>query len=578
MNFIKVGRLLLFFLSNFGYWEYFRKKSGMNVFFLPAFIVSLQVTLLFLAGILNCLRIAVFLIFGIGLALAVYYLVKDSKCIVKNYLNVGYLFLVVMVSIMLVATRGHLFTHYDNFSHWALVVRGMLITDRFPSFKDTLIEFQAYPLGSASYIYYVAKIISMSEGIQMFAQAYMMLCFILPVFKYVSKRKLESYTYVILFTNFIFVYNIRITELLVDTLLPLQGMAMLFFLCSECLGFGVRNKKECVSVLYAIPFLCMSAQTKNSGMFFVAIVCVLLLMSLKYERQGAKQKIVTIAAPFLSLFLWKSHCDYVFPAASSSKHAMSVENYKAVFSGKSPEDVKNIFFGVINYAITSKELYFLLAFMAVLGLISLLSYTGARKRYLKVVSGAVVLYILYMLGIFLMYLFSMPGGEATRLAGIGRYQKTIFIAIYYLMLLTSLVFLSKIDGRKKEWLGLFAALAMIVMNWRGVMGNFSNVFTPDEYTSERFWFQQAIRENKVQDGKKYIVCIPRKDQGYAFYLCKYLLYSNDISVRIIEENGQMDDFLEYDYIFVYDKENEYIYEWVNEKYSEQLGNSVITIK
>lgn len=577
MSFIEVGRLLLFFLSNFGYWEYFRKKSGIDVFFLPAFTISLQVTLLLLAGILNCLKITVFFFWSAGLVLAVSSLAKNFKHVVKNYLNVGYIFLGITVIIALTATRGHLFTHYDNFSHWALVVRGMLITDRFPSFKDILIEFQAYPLGSASYIYYVAKVISTSEGMQMFAQAYMMICFILPVFKYVYKRKVAGCIYAILFTNFLFVYNIRITDLLVDTLLPIQGTAMIFFLYSECHVFDEKDKKSCVSVLYLIPFLCMSVQIKNSGMFFIAIVCILLLASLRHGKEEVGQKIVTIAAPFLSLFLWKAHCNYVFSDASSSKHAMSVENYKAVISDKSIESIKNIFAGVWNYAFTGKELYFLLVFLGVLGLLLLLTYTGVWKHYLKFVAVTAMLYVAYMFGIFLMYLFSMPEGEAARLAGIERYQKTIFIAVYYLVLLISLILLSKVDGRKKEYFCLTTLLIMLVMNWRGGIGSFSTVFALKEYTSERFWFEQAISEYEVLEGKRYIVCIPSKDNGYAYYLCKYLLYSNDISVRIIEKREQMEDFREYDYIFVYDKENMNIKDWINEENSEQLGNSVITI-
>ncbi len=578
MILLRTGRLLLFFISSFGYWEYFRKKSGMNVFFLPAFTVALQVTILFFAGILNCLQITVFLMFGIGLGLAVYSLARDAMNVVRIYLNVGYIFLAISVMVILLATKGQLFTHYDNFSHWALVVRSMLASDRYPSFKDTMIQFQAYPLGSASFIYYLAKIVSTSEGMQMFAQAFMMLCFIMPVFKYVGKYKVISCIYVILFTNYLFVYNTAITDLLVDTLLPLQGMAMLFFVCSECNDF---QGEKGVSVLYAAPFLCTSVLIKNSGIFFVAIAWAFLILSLKCQKVGRRQKVITMVFPFVTLFLWKAHCGYVFMDAASSKHAMAVGNYQSVFSSKTRKDIINIFFGVLKYSVTGSRLYFLLAFLAVLGILSLLDKSGAGKRYLKTVTAACGLYITYMVGIFLIYLFSMPGGEATGLAGIERYRSTVFVAVYYLLMVMSLMTVSTIGNRRKEWVYLVTVFTVLVVIWRGGNGKFDTVFADSrEYSvSERLWLQQAISKNRVMEGKNYIMCIsPGQNSGYIYYLSRYLLYPNHVSVRIVQERSQMDDFQGYDYIFVCDEENEVIKEWITEKYPEQEGKSVITVK
>lgn len=579
MMLLKIGRLLLYFLSSFGYWEYFRKKSGMNIYFLPAFTVSLQIMILFLAGILNCLQITVFFMFGIGVVLAVYELVRDVKGIVSTYLKVGYIFLAVGIGAMLLATRGQLFIHYDNFSHWALAVRNIIDSDRYPSFRDALIQFQAYPLGSASYIYYFAKIVSRTEGMQMFAQAYMMLCFILPVFKYVKKYKAVSCVYVFLFTNYLFVYNTAITDLLVDTLLPLQGMAMLFFIGSECTGFCRGDGKGVVPIWYAVPFLCTAVQIKNSGIYFIIIAEVFLFISLKCCEMRRKQTFAVMVAPFVSIFLWKAHCDYVFSAAASSKHAMTIENYQAVFSSKTWDEIKNIFFGVLEHSVTGRRLYFLLAFLLALGILSVLIGSGTGKKYLKTVAAVAGLYVTYTIGMFLLYLFSMPGWEAGTLAGIGRYQNTIFVAIYYLIIAVSLMNFSVIKDTKTEWIYMAVILGVMLISWKEVKGSFATVFDSREYEdSERAWFQRAIKENHVIGGKKYIVCIPGEDSGYIYYLCRYLLSSHQVSVRIIQEGSQMNDFQESDYIFIYDEENEYIQEWIQKRYPEQEGNSVVIVK
>lgn len=174
----------------------------MNIYFLPAFTISLQVTVLFYAGILNCLEPAVLLMFGAGILFAVYYLYTDFKNVVHAYWNGGYLFLTVSFCLLLLACRERMFVWYDNFSHWALVVKNMLLTDRFPSFQDTKIIFQEYPLGIASYIYYFAKMVLNSEALQMAAQGFMMLSFILPLFKCVKKNMVVAGIYVLFFVNF----------------------------------------------------------------------------------------------------------------------------------------------------------------------------------------------------------------------------------------------------------------------------------------------------------------------------------------------------------------------------------------
>lgn len=76
-------RLALFLISSIGYWEFFRKNTKMNIYFLPAFTVSSQISVLFLAGLLNCLKSMTVILFIVGLILATYYVFKYKKCFLK---------------------------------------------------------------------------------------------------------------------------------------------------------------------------------------------------------------------------------------------------------------------------------------------------------------------------------------------------------------------------------------------------------------------------------------------------------------------------------------------------------------
>lgn len=134
---------------------------------------------------------------------------------------------------MAVALQGKLFTHYDNFSHWAMVVKAIMRTNRFPNFTDKVIEFQEYPVGSALYIYYFTKLTHKAEYVQMLAQVYMILVSIMPMFA-VGKKNKAAAVIIVLFANYMLVYNIKPTDMLVDTLLPLVSMSGLLYTIMYC--------------------------------------------------------------------------------------------------------------------------------------------------------------------------------------------------------------------------------------------------------------------------------------------------------------------------------------------------------
>ena len=207
MNTLLLGlRVMLFSLSTFCYLTFMHKKTRLPVEFLPAIVFCGQICVLFAAGILNLLSLSVWLLFGAGLLLAVLSL-RDHR-LYRDFLCPGYVFFALSCLYFLLMLKGQVFKSYDNFTHWALVVKQMLLTDRFPTFQDPLILFQAYPLGSSSFIYYVCCLISrVSEGCQMFAQVMLSLSMILPLFSCIRKQRFTSIFLMLGSTLFFLSYN-----------------------------------------------------------------------------------------------------------------------------------------------------------------------------------------------------------------------------------------------------------------------------------------------------------------------------------------------------------------------------------
>ncbi len=569
MAFLKIG---LFGLSTVGSFQLIRKisKDKVDLFFLPSLTIAIQVTILFFAGIFNLLPEISWLIYLVGLA-AFEISLWETKGLkfAKDYLNDGYIVSILIIIIMGLSVRGKLFAHYDNFSHWALVVRHMLEVNHYPNFESSLILFQEYPLGSATYIYYFARMISYNESVQMMAQIYMVVAAILPLFSLVNKRSFKIDLVFFTLANFVLVYNIKAGDLLVDTLLPVIGICALLFAKKYCAHESCKLHFWLLSC-----YLVQIIQVKNSGAFFVAAIIIVIIKHF-WNKQSRLNNLCAALFPFLTLVIWQKHCKYVFSAAETSKHAMTVENYKAVFGNKTVEDIKSICSGMFRLSLTSKDVLALLGIAVLIGCCVLLFNKNDWKDYKNCFLFTLIFYVCYQIGTLGMYLFSMPGGEATSLAGSSRYLKTIIIAILMIYMVFAIKSFS--DSNINERIKTLTAGALIICIFSITFisqGKITFAPTTVKNSEERMWIEENRVKYKVPMYNSYCMLIPDNDSGYAYFLLRYIFQSNDVMSKTV---GNIYDFndIPSKYIFVYDKENEIINTWISEMYPEQAGNDVI---
>ena len=161
-------RLFMLLLSCYGYIQYMHKTVRLELCI--GLLFSGIGSVLFLAGILNLLVETTWVIWLGGLVLAGQS-IKMKEC-PKNVMSLGVFFFLGLACFLLFLLRGSAFTHYDNFSHWGLVSQLVSQQGRFPNYSDNLILFTSYPLGSASFIFYITETLGRSaEWVQMYAQA-----------------------------------------------------------------------------------------------------------------------------------------------------------------------------------------------------------------------------------------------------------------------------------------------------------------------------------------------------------------------------------------------------------------------
>lgn len=566
---LTIIKLLLFFISTFGSWELLRRKCNVNVYFVPSLTIAIQTTILFLGGLLNLLPEFATIIYLIGLFGVAYSFWKDkSFAFLKLYCCPAFFLFAILLVVFLVFVKGKLFWDYDNFSHWAIVIKIMLQTERYPNFRDVLVMFQEYPLGSSTYIYYVAKMVSSSESVQMIAQVYMMLTCFMPIFAISSKNKIATIVVVLSAINFVFLYNIVITSLLVDTLLPLVGMAGLFYAYLYC-------KKESMpgEILMASFYMIQLVQIKHSGMFFVVLICIWIMVNAQ-KNKYLVPRIICVLLPFISFILWHKHCKYAFYGAETTKHSMTIKYITNIFQQKSIEDIRLICINMLKFTFTYKDVWLVVAFIALLGIIILFLTKDEKHNYKKLVMISVGIYFTYQIGMLGTYLFSMPLGEALCLAGNTRYTRTILIAIIYMILILIVKVLSRLSERK---------VSTIIVSTVMFFSFFAYMFFANGYVktalqdpgdnSLRVWIEETRRAYNIPNGESYCILVDEKTD-YAFFMGRFVFETDNITSFVVYNTDQMDS-ISSKYIFVYDTDNEMIKEWIRENCPEQLGESVI---
>ncbi len=588
---ITIVKLIAFLISSIGTWEFLRRRIKVSVYFLPSLTIALQVAILFLAGLANVLKIIAIIIWALGIVYFVAVIIVDKNIkFFKNYLNVGFLFLVVTLIIMTIFCVGKVYTTWDNFSHWGVVVKQMFATNRFPNANDAVIFYKEYPLGSSLYIYYFAGFISKSEPLQLLAQIYMIVASIMPIFVFTKKNKIASLIAALSFTNSILVYNIYVTDLSVDTLLGVVGINAFLFIYMYCKDFTSANNSEILETtepaaylthnkwilsVSAGAYLIWVVQIKNSGIFFV-ILAIVWLIYRAIKTKDWLSHLATMLMPIAFVVAWRIHCSVAFNDADTSVHAMTLKNFIQVFSTKSADDLKEIAGAFIKFTLTYKDFWIALALLFVIGVLAFFLYKEYRKTWLKLFIASLVLYVLYQVGQLGMYFFTMPLSEALELASIKRYTKTILIAMLFIALIMTIELISNLEIKKLlSIVAVVIAVALPIFFVKVCTGKFKFAVQYLDYPMTIKKNVEKLKDDyEIEEGSSYTFLRSDEDKGYIYMLGRCSFLSTEVTSLKNPTHEELDN-IDSKYIIILDRDNKEIKNWVKENFPSQVGEEVL---
>ena len=589
----------LLLMSFWGYFFIVCRFGKVKSWFVPIVCMAGISLVLFFGGLLGILALAADLaLMGglIGFIIFVVFLLR-GKINAPKWSLCGGCFGVGAAVFLLLSLNLKLL-HYDNFSHWALIVKYLLSTDHFPGADTVMIPFRDYPPGSSVFIYYVCRFAGWSQGVMLLAQNSMIIACFYAVFGIVKEqRRFLLYSFLGMGCALLSYLNltIRINNLLVDLLLPLLAMA------SAAVSFRYCREKGKLCILQVI-LLGFIGIVKSTGVFFAGAAGIYALwMSIHTGKEDRKTEsgkedadkavsfrrrgkifgcgVLMLCGAALPSLAWRRHLN-IDMAGFEGKFEMgkAAGEYGAPVGEELYGQVTRDFLETsFDLSGRSAQVFFVCLILAVGAVLYARFIMKKRWRLGNILTVGIVVVILYYAGMLYMYLYTMPAEEALRLAGFERYACSIMTLFAGVLIMGAAVdmegsFAVDIDergaykaysspGARRRYQYAVLGTVLLGVNFLYSEVNGLRSIRADYETSLPGRVERAVGDRWYETGetdeKTYLVVASDENgqvsSGETQYVCRYFLWAPNVDAMESVSGEELERLsVEYDRIIVLD--------------------------
>lgn len=279
--------------------------------------------------------------------------------------------------------------HYDNFSHWAVMVKFMTFTGHLPTASDKLISFTSYPPATALFITQFVHWVGFSDGSMLVGQFILIWAAAYAIFAGLRDRSRALTGFGLCFTlaiSFVFNVAIRLNNLLVDYVLPIITIAAL-------VGIFVYRKKPILLCSHVAIFSATLLLVKNSATFYVVMIALFFLYTLITNHAWKWRRILTVPIQFIATMgvgylpfaWWNWHVKHTF---TLSKHEISTQAYSKQLHGMNHQQLINIshkfYEQILNWNSLSTRAILLINVVLILTWLFVHFYQGQKNNLLGI--------------------------------------------------------------------------------------------------------------------------------------------------------------------------------------------------
>lgn len=412
----------------------FKKKIEETI---PIAIIEI-ILIIYLAGIFDNLKIGIKIVEILAIIQLICILIifckqkeKDAVIeILKRIATPGLVVYSVIFFICIYINKGRIFTDYDEFNHWARIIKNMYIYNTYGTNAESIVVFNEYPPLTAIFQYFFLEIKNIySEDIIIIAQNILYLSIVIPTTKKINwNKKLINLLIIvplIIFLPMIFFEDFYL-NILVDGILGV----MFAYVIISAYQYEENKTFKYLKILSGEIMLCL---TKTSGIGLAVIALIIIFIKIIIDSKKAKIKfkkdifyiIAIIAIIIVLISAWYMKVSDSTKRWTSSKYIENKENIN--------EYAINFINSIIwNQTITDKELTVLTTtcVLICINIWILKKSKEKNKQDYKYYSLAILISIpIYLLVLFITYITVFDRIEVEMLSCFDRYCSTILLSV-----------------------------------------------------------------------------------------------------------------------------------------------------
>lgn len=358
---------------------------------------------------------------------------KEIKQLFNNIITPGLLIYVVLVSVVAILNKGKIFEDYDEFNHWAVIIKNMFQNNQYGINADSVINYSEYPPFTAIFQYLVLKLKgTYSEDVIITAQSILYFSIIIPITQNVAWKKIQIKDVAMILGMICIPMILKptfYTDILVDAII---GVMFAYTI------YNIYRKEENIIYKMIMIFsgLLMLSLTKTSGLglAFLAIGFVILrICTNKDKKENLKLFSVFMILWIILVGLWYGKV-WIENANTNWNFHNIIDVNMITNELETKKKIMIRFVTAILYSsniVTEKGLTVLSAILVILA-INILIFRNLpkenREKYKKFAIYMFICTILWYILLLYMYLVIFDISEASTLTSLGRYSMTILLA------------------------------------------------------------------------------------------------------------------------------------------------------
>ena len=526
---------------------------------IPISIVCISI-IIYITGMFNNLKLGVIIVgimAMIGIAIILYTLCrqkdsKNSKEILERIITPGAIVYILLCILFIALNKGRVFEDYDEFNHWARIIKNMFLFNSYGINEETIVVFNEYPPFTAIFQYIFLSIKNVfREDIILTAQCILYLSVIIPITKNIRWNK-SLISLILIIPSIIFIpvifYENFYLNILVDGILGIMFASLIFTEYEE--------KDPIFKYIKIFSLLTILTLTKTSGtaLAVLALIIIIIKMVIDKNKSELKHLCVVTFGVILLTSIWYIKID-------DGVKRWDFEQYIET-ENKTQEDQINIAetfmkVTVLKGNITIKELSIFIMFLIIICL-NFYTLQKARKRedkdYKYYSISMIVSIPIYLVFLLITYMTIFDLDEAENLTCLDRYSSTIFLANIIFQLMSIIKFNVKVDIQKVIILFTTLIIFLPMQNIATQYINGKNYIAMSNINRD-IYTKFRIYKNRVEkDSKILFIAGSKAKLAYLKSLNEYEsnIFIKEIIVGDFENEKQLEEIaINYDYVFIY---------------------------